>query len=614
MMKKTALLSLLLLAFVVTNAQWVNDPAANTFIAECATGAGEVLVSNDPVSGDTYVQWLYGADNGWSPWVQRLNAEGVPQWPTDGIHITTPNFATWSPGYALAAVEGGVVSMFRTADAHHWVVKINANGSLPWGEHGKVLFNGEGGGRSEMIAGDDGGVWTLGTDMDSTFLQYVNADGSLRPYVTIKDPAKKCSNGVLVPTYDGVFVVYSKHTIQGYTTYNKEIYVAGYNKDGEQIFPETLLFGQQSVGASYVHYAISDGMGGGYVYQWHNSIGGAYNTYVTHFNANGAPTILNLNGVAVHSADPSHFYTNAYATVDPASHDLILAFRQTDSDTQSQDRVLMNRITSGGEKFWEDGLEVTDDIGDYSDISIDAFEYGEGYSVIYSEGLSSIKAVGYDMYGGPLWSTTMSSSSQTKSISENTTGFHQGQNIVAWVNTTRGGVYGQNIGWDGTMGEVTPPTPPVPCDPPTNFRGEHLYSQEMFGALLAWDAPEITPLHYNLYLEGLREVIEIDPENTSYFQELEPGDYTFRLTAVYDDCESDYALTENGDDYVLITVTAVPENTAEEIVTVTKVYNMNGQLIYNANLEELSHGVYIVQGLTSDGKLITQKMVIREKR
>ena len=610
-MKRIILLFAGIFAITALQAQWSNDPNNNTFIANCATGAGEVLVSTDPVSGDTYVQWLYGADNGWSPWVQRLNDEGVPQWPADGIHITTPNFATWSPGYALAAVEDGVVSMFRTADAHHWVVKINNDGSLPWGEHGIVLFNGEGGGRSEMIAGDDGGVWALGTDMDSTFLQYINANGTLRNYVTINDPSKKCSNGVLIPTYNGVFVVYSKHTIQGYTTYNKAIYVAGYNKDGEQIFPETLLFGQQSVGASYIHYAISDGNGGGYVFQWHNNIGGAYNTYVTHFNANGEPTILDLNGVAVHSTDPSHFYTNAYATVDPASHDLIIAFRQTDSDTQTQDMVLMNRITPDGEKFWEDGLPVTADVGDYSDILTEAFEYGEGYAVIYTDGQNTVNAAGYDMYGGPLWNTTMSTTRYTKSISLNSTGFLRGQNIVAWVNTQNGGVYGQNIGWDGTMGEVTPPTPPVPCYPPTNLQGEYIYTNEMFGATISWDAPEITPIHYNLYREDYKEVIEIDPEYTSYFEALEPGDYVYKLTAVYDDCESNYALTESGDDYLLITVTAVPENVDEEIVTVTKIYTLNGQMIRNANLEALSPGVYLIHGLTSTGKLIIKKIVIQ---
>ena len=97
-MKKTALLSLLLFTFISAHAQWVNDPVNNTFIANCATGANEILVSSNNYSNDTYIQWLYGADNGWSPWIQRLNREGVPQWDPDGIHITTPNLATWTPG------------------------------------------------------------------------------------------------------------------------------------------------------------------------------------------------------------------------------------------------------------------------------------------------------------------------------------------------------------------------------------------------------------------------------------------------------------------------------------------------------------------------------------
>ena len=48
------------------------------------------------------------------------------------------------------------------------------------------LFDGEGGGRSELLAGKDGGFWALGTDMDNSFLQYVDADG------TRKNPIMGC--------------------------------------------------------------------------------------------------------------------------------------------------------------------------------------------------------------------------------------------------------------------------------------------------------------------------------------------------------------------------------------------------------------------------------------
>ena len=622
-MKKLILFVTALLAITRMQAQWINDPANNTFIANCANGAAEVRVSTDVTTKDTYVQWLYQGDNGWSPWLQRLNFEGVPQWPANGIHITTPNFATWSPGYAMTAANGSVVSVFRTLGPHHWAVKINADGTFPWGEHGLMLFDGEGGGRSEVLStyyfNHDNGTWALGTDMDSTFLQYINADGTLRPKTTIKDPAKKCSNGVLLPAENGVFVVYSKHTLQGYTNYNKEIYVAGYDKNGEEIIPETLLLGLQTVGASYIHYAIPDNHGGGYVYQFHNGIGGVYNTYVTHFNENGAPTIFEPDGIAVHSPDYSHYYTNAYATVGLWTNDLIIAYLQKDADSQSQHRIYVNRITETGEKPWGDGILVADYTGQsYSDIRVDANDYASGFVVTYGTGQGTIEAVGYDLEGNLLWSTTMSSTSYNKTISENTAGYHEEQNIVAWINSDDGGVYGQNIGWDGTLGEVTPlPPPPVPCCfDPSNFQGSYFYNEETasYGALLSWDAPDMSVLHYNLYRQnidnGTTDVIEIDANTTSYFDETSPGTYKYQLTAMYVDSESEYALTPDGEDFLIIEVTAVPENTMEEITTITKIYTATGQLIRNANPEELSRGVYIIQGLTSDGKLVTRKVIV----
>ena len=626
-MKKLTLLFLTLASLATLKAQWVDDPATNTCIANCADGAAEVYVSTDVSTGDSYVQWHYQGENGWSPWLQRLDADGVPQWPASGIHVTTPDFATWSPGYSMTAVNGGVVTVFRTLGPHHWAVKINADGSFPWGEHGLMLFDGEGGGRSEVLStyyyDHDDGVWALGTDMDSTFLQYINADGTLCPKTTIKDPAKKCSNGLLVPAEDGVFVVYAKQTLQGYTNYNKEIHVAGYNKDGEQIFPETLLFAQQTIGASYVHYAIPDNQGGGYVYQFHNAIGGVYNTYVTHFDKNGTPTITDPNGIAVHSPDYSHFYTNAYATVDPESNDLIIAYLQKDAASQSEHRVYVNRITESGEKPWGDGILVADYTNrSYSDIHVDAIDAVYGFVVTYGTSQGTIEAVGYDNEGNQQWNTIMSSTRYNKTISENTTGFYDGQNIVAWVNSDDGGVYGQNIGWDGVLGEVSPlPPPPVPCCyAPENFEGNYLYNEETatYGAMLTWEAPAYSVLHYNLYRENLNDgttnVIEIDANVTSYFDETAPSTYKYRLTAMYDDFESEFALTPDGEDYIIIEVTSVPENDSENIiVTVLKIYSTNGQVIRKANLSGLSSGVYIVQGLTYTGKLVTKKVVLNNQ-
>ena len=623
-MKKLSLLFLALASIVILKAQWVDDPMTNTFIANCSNSAAEIYVASS-LDGGTFVQWTSMSANGWSPKLQLLDIEGVPQWGPDGVIITTDNIATWSPGYAIAALnDGSVVSMFRTADARHWVVKINADGSTPWGTDGMVLFDGEGGGRSELLAGDDGGFWALGTDMDNLFLCYVNADGSFEPTVTISDPVKKCSNGVMVPARDCVFVVYSKHTLQGYTTYNKEIYLAGYTKNGEMIVPETLLFGLQSVGASYIHYVIPDGMDGGYVFQWHSGIGGVYNTYVTHFDANGIPTISDPDGVPVHSIDPSNFYINAYPTIDPVTHDLLLVYRQTESASQSQYKININRITANGEKPWGDGLLVLDNgTSHLYNLRIDAFEpeYGGGFSVIYDKDVpganaQTIEAQGFDMDGNAIWSTQMCSNPYPKTGNENTTGFHNGQNIVTWVNAQDGGVYGQNIGTDGTMGHIEPIV--ITCYPPENFEGEYLYDmeEENFGTLLSWESPEIQPLHYNLYRSDIitKEsiVIEIDGTETSYYDACGIGSYNYQLTAVYENCESDFALTPTGENQIIIDVTGIDENMSEEMVSIVRIYTMSGQCLKHNNTHELSSGLYILQGLTEDGRWVNRKVVINK--
>lgn len=624
-MKKLYILIIALAFIIDANAQWGNNPATNTYIANTSADAGEIYLAYNSNTGDTYVQWCsFVGGNGWSPTLQRLNFAGEPQWGENGIHIAGHEFSSYSEGVSMTTTsDGGVVSCFAVYEGYTYAVKINPDGTFPWSEQGIQLFGGLGFSRAEIIATDDGGVWALGFDYQNLYLQYLNV--TTGPVITISDPGGyRCMYGQLTLSYENrVFVTYEKCGSGLYT--DKEIFVAGYNTDGTQFSPETKLMSSQTFQVTYLHHAISDGMGGGYVYIWHPGIGDAFNTYVFHFDQFGASTIA-PNGTPVHTGDPAYYYIDANATVDPVSHDIIIGYRQTDAEYEAYHQLYVNRITPFGERVWGEGILVLDNgTAPFAKIRVDAFEYGDGFSVIYIKGqnstseLSTVEAQGFDMNGNTLWNTQMCSSTYGKTGCENTTGFHGGQNIFTWVNSTDasigggpGGLYGQNIGQQGEMGEVTPPTPPAPCYPPTDFQGEAYYnaSTGATAAVLSWTAPETTPLHYNLYYEGLKAVIEIDPEYTSYYYELEPGDYIFKLTAWYEDCESDFALTASGDDYILLEITlSVPENEYEEIVNVIDIYNINGQRTNANNINELNHGMYIIKGMTQSGKTVIRKII-----
>lgn len=617
-MKKLFFLVISLVAMLTAKAQWVDDPATNTFLANCGPDDGELYMATNPSTGDTYIQWEGFGTNGWSPTLQRITFEGVPQWGDDGIHIGGHEFSSMSEGVAMiTTTDGCVVSCFATYDGFTYAVKIDPDGNFVWGEQGLQLFGGLGFSRTELTAGDDGGFWALGFDYQNLYLQYVGADGTLGPTTTISDSGGyKCMYGQLTLSLNNnVLLTYEKVGSGFYT--DKELYVVAVTPDGTILNPASLLMSSQTFQSTYIHKAVADGMGGGYAYIWHPGIGGAFNTYVFHFNEFGVSTISDLNGISVHPTDPSNYYLDAYATSDPVSHDLIIVYEQTDAATQSQSSVYMNRITPTGEKLWGDGINVAGNVGvNYSDLFVDAFEDGSGFMVSYTvnmSGLSSVFAIGYDMQGDQLWAKNISIGTYNRTMCDNSTGFHLGQNIVAWVNGSNGNVYGQNIGPDGTMGPIEIPEP---CLAPSNFEGSYVYNSEdqTFGALLTWDAPETQPLWYNLFIslpDGNTIHASIDPTETEYYHELNvSATITYRLTATYEHCESDYALTPDGEDYVIVEVTGIEENTNNNIVTVLNVFNMSGQRIQANNMDELNTGVYIIQGLTEDGRLVSRKMVV----
>ncbi len=529
-MKKIFLLIMALAVTFVLQAQWVDDPVNNNHIANCSTEAGEVYLSTSDKSGDTYVQWNSSGSNGFGPTLQRLTFDGTPQWGLDGIRINGQNFYSYSEGVAMTATsDNAVVSCFATANDQTVAVKINADGTFPWGEQGIPLFNNYAFSRAELVAGDNGGVWALGYDYQQLYLQYINANGTLNPCITVGVDGYNVRYGKLtLGDENAVLLTYERVSSSMGLYATKEIYVIGYDTNGTQLGPAVQLMSSQTFQVTYLHHVVPDGLGGGYAYIWHPGIDNAFNTYVFHYNSAGSSTIANLNGTPVHSQDPSNYYLEAYGTVDPVSHDLIIAYEQTDAYSQSQSRVYVNRITPTGETVWGEGIIVADYVGvSYSDIKVDAFEDGSGFTVIYSRSCesnpysSTIEAVGMDMNGDTIWTKTLSSSEYRRNICRNTTGYTLGQNVVAWINCVDGGLYAQN---------VVPDSIYVPSDP------------------------------------------------------SEPSDST-----------------------------GIPDRANEVIIEVQRVFNMSGQTIRVENLNDLKTGIYIIEGLTEDGRLVNRKMFIRGK-
>ena len=59
--------------------------------------------------------------------------------------------------------------------------------------------------------------------------------------------------------------------------------------------------------------------------------------------------------------------------------------------------------------------------------------------------------------------------------------------------------------------------------------------------------------------------------------------------------------------------TGIEEWTNDAVVTVIQVFNILGQPLKVNDLKELSTGIYILQGMTEDGRLVNKKVLINKK-
>lgn len=471
-MKKLLLAVIALSTFVFAKAQWVNDPSANTLITNCRYDAGEILVSTDTVSGDTYIQWNENSSNGYAPHIQRLNIAGEPQW-GNGLTVSGPAFNDgYSLGRAMVATpDRAVVTSAATRDGRFVALKIKDNAHYVWGEQGITLFDGERGVHAGLMAGENGGVWALGIDYESLHLCYVNPDGTQRPTVTITPPdGKTFGNCELAPAPDGnVFIIYEtdKPLGSGGTVVEKEIYIRGYDKDGTAYSEESMLMSTQWVPNGSNMSVTPDGLGGGFIqinyYDEYKNL----QAHVFHFDHYGMSTILDLNGVQVHTSDSLHICVGIYGTVDPASHDYIIVSRTTNVIFLNTFDVIMNRVTPKGDVLWGNGIAAIETGTTYCGIAkTDAFESGNGFMVSYHLSNNNVEtnvileAKGFDMDGELLWTTVMNDEYDTKIQSLNSSGYHFGQNIIAWYSENEHRIYAQNIGKDGSMGDIYPHSVP----------------------------------------------------------------------------------------------------------------------------------------------------------
>ena len=179
---------------------------------------------------------------------------------------------------------------------------------------------------------------------------------------------------------------------------------------------------------------------------------------------------------------------------------------------------------------------------------------------------------------------------------------------------------------------VIVPVPILPCSAPTGLK-------PMEGNSIKWTVPEDrTPESYTVFIvdhlsgDETTEVTGITETQFVY----EPGsevlayDVSLKVKAVYPECESEFALTENGEDFIHLTNASVDENPLSNVklypnptsgqmsieakgMTSVSVYDLVGQCVMQRSAEngqltldmsQLQNGIYFIKVNTANGSTV----------
>jgi hypothetical protein len=449
------------------HAQWSDNPAANLILAD---GDGEQVQPKMVATGDGgfYVSW-FNSNDGYSVYLQRLDADGVEQWVHNGLLVAARNFSS-TQDYGLAIdSDGNALLSFRYNDgtgiAQIVAQKIAPNGALQWGNPGVFVSSDAGGANSPKIASIGGG---------NVAVAWSGSDGAIRVQkLSAAGVTQWAGNGVSVVPPSGFFFLADLHgdgagnAIASWSAQlsfsNRQLWTQKFAAaDGASLWGATPVKLFDGVGGAmqlgYFPPFVVDGAGGA-VFVWYTVGVSAGTVRVQRVNAAGIAAFAQ-NGIEA-SANSGQSHVSPSGAFDPVSGDTYALWRETDIATQSQIGVYAQRIDSAGARQWGSGGKVLVPLGSVDQSQMLALPAPGGMLAAWASGSGPnpmpIRAARLAADGNPVWPGSIIDLSSAPNPVSRTVGAisSDGFAAFAWTATptgSSGDILAQNVNMDGSLG------------------------------------------------------------------------------------------------------------------------------------------------------------------
>jgi hypothetical protein len=483
-------------AFAIpVQAQWPIDPAQNLLIANKINEQTQSKIK--PLAGGgSYISWFDNAAGGYDVYLQRLDADGVAQWPANGVLIADRSFSS-TQDYGLDVDgDGNAVLAFRDdrfGGVHITVNIITPDGTLAWGSNGvQATLNGSSPNSPRVAALSDGSYVVGWSEGNATKLQRLDSKG--QPQWIAGGIALTPSNGMgsyslsdIQSSDNGSAIILIVRPVTTFTS-NKHLYSQKFDAAGNALWNSgspRIIYDSGSVQNGYFPTFISDGAGGA-AYGWYEN-SNPRNCYVQRVNAAG-DEVFPHGGVAVATSvvirlSPAFAY-NA------ATGDIFMFYIETNA-AQSMWSINSQKFNSAGARQWSDAGKLLVPLSGNQPSFLQSVIAGDGAMAFCFDRSGNAQVIGtrLDGAGNFVWPgnvipvcSVLSGKSRLAATLDS-----QGSALLSWgdgrnitINNPGNDIYAQNVNQDGTLG-------PISTGKPGDINGDDIVDvDDLLAVINAW--------------------------------------------------------------------------------------------------------------------------------
>lgn len=466
----TALLITLVAA--INFAQWSTDPNVNNQI--CAASGDQFLpqIVSDGSGGAIIVWEDFRSGNNYDVYSQRISSTGLVLWSLNGVVIAAVSYDQTMPAIISDYNGGAIITWtdFRSGNySDIYAQKINADGVPQWTTNGISVCNATNSqfNPSLISDGNGGAIVTWQDDRNGVFsgniyAQHINSSGLptwesngvvICSKVTYRAKIAIASDGL-----SGAIIAWTddRHSIG--LNYDRDVYAQRIDVNGSVMWtadgiPVTSLIGSNQVYPKIINNRLNE-----VIVSWHDNRNGVDVDIYSQRIKNDGSLMWNQNGIALCTATESQTFP---IIVSDNSEGAIVAWQDYRSGAYD---VYAQRIDVDGSVLWTtDGVSVSAETN--AQLSPDIASDGQGGAIItlvdyrdngnqdiYAQRINNIGIIQWTLNGIAVSVSTADQSTPAVTSDGN------GGAIITWWDYRNGStsdIYAQQVSYGGELGVVT---------------------------------------------------------------------------------------------------------------------------------------------------------------